>query len=50
MQNKDFLLFLKELEFKIKFRHLNNDEKIKEFFKSFNFVEIVGNDNIPEYE
>ena len=48
IQNKDFMFFLKEQEFKYKNRKLNYDEIINEFFEFYNLVKLVSVDNIDD--
>jgi len=43
---KDFLLFLKEEEFKYCNRHLNYENKILEFFECYKLVNLVGSDYV----
>ena len=48
IQNKDFMFFLKEQEFKYKNRKLNYDEIINEFLECYNLVKLIGVENIGD--
>ena len=45
IQNKDFLLFLREAEYKYKNRKLCSDDLIKDFFLAFNLISSIGIEN-----
>ena len=48
IQNKDFMFFFKEQEFKYKNRKLNYDEIINEFLECYNLVKLIGVENIDD--
>ena len=48
IQNKDFMFFLKEQEFKYKNKKMTYDEIINEFLECYNLVKLIGVENIDD--